>query len=131
MTYQGAPLEGRESRFRWRTAERGLALPAWIAIGIAVAVLGFGAWWTFAPGRGAPMDGIGMGGPGMGGDGMGDHAPHGCSIHSRSYGAWDRGRLDGLRADLERRGGTTSGACSDCAPYLSRWWDAVRQYALI
>lgn len=72
MTYQGAPPEGRESRFRWRTAERGLALPAWIAIGIAVAVLGFGAWWTFAPGRGAPMDGTGMGGPAMGGDGMGE-----------------------------------------------------------
>ncbi len=70
MRNEGAPPEGREDPFRWLTAEGGLALPAWIAIGLAIAVvvLGFGAWWTFGPGRGGPMDGGGMeemGGPGM------------------------------------------------------------------
>jgi hypothetical protein len=62
MTDQEAPRAGGENRFRWRTAE-GLALPTWIAIGVAIAVvvLGFGAWWTFGLGRGGPMDG-GMGG---------------------------------------------------------------------
>lgn len=74
MTYEGAPPEGRENRFRWRTAEGGLALPAWIAIGVAIAVvvLGFGAWWTFVAGRGTAMDGA-MGGGDSGG-GMGDMA---------------------------------------------------------
>lgn len=73
MTYEGAPPEGSENRFRWRTAEGGLALPAWIAIGvvIAVVVLGFGAWWTFVAGRGTAMDG-GMDGGGMGGMDMED-----------------------------------------------------------
>lgn len=68
MTYEGASPEGSENRYRWRTAEGGLGLPAWIAIGllIAVVVLGFGAWWTFGLGRGGPMDGGGMGSGGMG-----------------------------------------------------------------
>lgn len=74
MTDEGAPPEGQESRFRWRSADGGLTPPAWIAIGLAIAVvvLGFGAWWTFILGRGGPMDGgmRGMGGDGMGG--MGD-----------------------------------------------------------
>jgi hypothetical protein len=79
MTYEGAPPEGRENRVRWRTDEGGPALPAWIAIGVAIAVvvLGFGAWWTFGLGRGMPMDGAGMGG------GMGemDDAPQIPPVH--------------------------------------------------
>lgn len=82
MTYEGAPPEGRENRFRWRTAEGGLALPAWIAIGLAIAVvvLGFGAWWTFAAGGRTAMDGsTGMGGD-MGGGEMAD-APRIPPVH--------------------------------------------------
>lgn len=81
MTYEGAPPEGRENRFGWRTAEGGLALPAWIAIGvvIAVVVLGFGAWWTFVAGRGTAMDG-GMDASGMGGMDMED-APRVPAVH--------------------------------------------------
>lgn len=67
MTYEGAPPEGTENRFQWRTAEGGLALPGWIAIGvtIAVVVLGFGAWWTSVSGEGTSMAGA-MGGGDMG-----------------------------------------------------------------
>lgn len=81
MTYERVPPEGSEGRFRWRTAEGGLALPAWIAIGVAIAVvvLGFGAWWTFVAGRGTAMDG-GMDGGGMGGMEMED-APRIPPVH--------------------------------------------------
>lgn len=81
MTYEGAPPEGQENRFRWRTAEGGLALPAWIAIGVAIAVvvLGFGAWWTLT-GRGTAMDGDGMDAGGMGGVEMED-APRIPPVH--------------------------------------------------
>lgn len=60
--------EGSGNRFRWRRAEGGLSLPAWIAIGVAIAavVLGFGAWWTYGLGRGTPTDGTGLGGDGTG-----------------------------------------------------------------
>lgn len=72
MTYEGAPPDGQE-RFRWRTDEGDLGLPAWIAISlvIAVVVLGFGAWWTFGLGRGGPMDG----GASDGGMGQMEDAP--------------------------------------------------------
>ena len=62
MTHDAAP-DGGENRFRWRESDGGLTLPAWIAIGLAIAVvvLGFGAWWTFGLGRGTPTDGAGMG----------------------------------------------------------------------
>ncbi len=65
MTYDDAPPEGQENRFRWRSAEGGPTTTGWILIGIAIAVvvLGFGAWWTFILGRGAGMDGIGTAGP--------------------------------------------------------------------
>lgn len=65
MTHDGAPPEGQENRFRWRSAEGGPTTAGWIAIGIAIAVvvIGFGAWWTFILGRGTGMDGMGMGGP--------------------------------------------------------------------
>lgn len=80
MTYEGAPPEESENRFRWRTAEGGLTLPAWIAIGVAIAVvvLGFGAWWTFVAGRGTAMNGVGSGG--MGGMEMED-APDIPPVH--------------------------------------------------
>jgi hypothetical protein len=80
MTYEGPAPEGSENRFRWRAAEGGLALPAWIAIGvvIAVVVLGFGAWWTFGLGRGEAMDG-GMGG--MDGGGMDGQGPQVPAVH--------------------------------------------------
>lgn len=82
MTHEGAPPEGRDHRFRWRTAEGGLGRAGWIAIGVAIAVvvLGFGVWWSFILGRGGPVDG-GMGG--MDGDGMGDmtDAPQIPAVH--------------------------------------------------
>ena len=66
MTIEGAPPERGDNRLRWRTAAGGLGLPAWIAIGVAIAVvvLGFGAWWTYVLGRGTPA-GTGMDGGGM------------------------------------------------------------------
>lgn len=45
----------------------GRTLRSWIAIGLAIAIatLGFGAWWTYGLGRGDQMAGGGMDGQGM------------------------------------------------------------------
>lgn len=81
MTDQGVRREGGENRVRWRTAEGGLALPAWIAIGVAIAVIvvGFGAWWTYGLGRGLPSDGGSGGTDGM--SGMDGEAPAVPAVH--------------------------------------------------
>lgn len=72
---------GGRGRFRWRTADGGLAPPAWIAIGVAIAVvvIGFGAWWTYGLGRAGP----GAGGPGatQGMTGMNGAPPQVPAVH--------------------------------------------------
>lgn len=52
QTRTAAPAEDRASWLNTRTD--GLTVKAWIAIGVAIAVVvvGFGAWWTYSLGRG-------------------------------------------------------------------------------
>jgi hypothetical protein len=87
VTSTPAGGDGRH-RFRWRTAEGGLTVPAWIAIGVAIAVvvIGFGAWWTYGLGGGMPSASGPGATPGM--TSMNGAAPQVPPVHG-FYGGGD------------------------------------------